>query len=95
MDKLYVVILGTVALAVACISFSTWTTVGDLRQIVRAAEATHPHGGAAEHHDWHEFASRAMGHIEHLPYEHSHADPVVRRSGNTGACLTFAVPAQV
>ena len=73
MDSLYVVVLATIALAVACISFSTWTTVGDLRQIVGGADAHIGAGTSSEHHDWHELASRALGHIEHVPYDSRHA----------------------
>ena len=92
MDSLYVVVLATIALAVACISFSTWTTVGDLKDIVRSSESQRPHSDASgdEHHDWHELASRAIGHIEHLPYDQHQAEPVVLHRGDTGAALVAA-----
>ena len=80
MDSLYTVVLVTVALAAACIFFSTWTTIGDLRQIVTEAQAAH-HQQESQHHDWHEFATRAIGHIEHIPYDQVQAHASTHQAG--------------
>ena len=78
MEMLYFVVWTTVSLAIICVIYSTWTTVGDLKSIVADAEARRPHTNDGGSHDWHELASRAIGHIEHL---HNDDFTVLRAGG--------------
>jgi len=61
------VLIGTLAVAVLCISFSTWVTLSDLRSVVFEAEGR---DGAGRSTDL-SFASRAIGHIEHPLQKHT------------------------
>ena len=97
MEMLFAVVLGTLCLAITCISYSTWTTVGDLRSIVADAEASTPRDDSGTH-DWHEFASRAIGHIEHLSNgEHvsSHSGGVPSSLALLQCCIPLCLPLPV
>lgn len=59
------VLIGALAVAVLCISFSTWITLSDLRSVVFEAEGRDGRGPDLS------FASRAIGHIEHPLQKHT------------------------
>lgn len=72
MDGLHLVLAATLALALACISYSTWTTVADLQEIVRQAEKAHLGAAEVDKHNWQGLASRAIQHIEHRSHDTQH-----------------------
>jgi hypothetical protein len=67
MDIFHTVVGSTIAVAVLCIVFSTWTTLSELALIVSDSEQDRGQSSAYEQENWRSFASRAIGHIEHLP----------------------------
>jgi hypothetical protein len=68
-DSLFSVVLLAVGLSILCISYSTWTTVNDLRQLVDSSQASHALNKRAGHH-WQDIATRTIEHIEHTTATH-------------------------
>jgi len=68
MQGLNAVIALTVALAALCVLSSTWTTVGELHEIVNRAEAHQAQRSMHAAQGWRAVAERAVEHIEHLPH---------------------------
>jgi hypothetical protein len=83
-DSLFPVVLLAVGLSILCISYSTWATVNDLRQLVDISLESHPLNIRAGHH-WQDIATRTIEHIEHTTGTH--------QAANSMPALFHSIPA--